>query len=456
MSREHPLPASIAQEHLWAIDQALPGMPFFNIPYAMRLIGVCNVAVLRQSFDEIIRRHEALRTTLALVDGQLVQVIAPLLRVPLIVVDLRILPMHEREGEAQRLAAEESRQPFNLAQRPLLRLCLLHMDEQDHILLVVMHHIISDGWSMGVLAYELTILYHAFSAGDPSPLPELPVQYSDFAHWQRQWRRSEAMAVQLTYWKQQLRDPLPVLKLPIDHPQGATLSFRTARQTLVLPVELSEALKNLSHREGCTLFMTLVAACKILLYGYTGQEDLRVATLIANRQRRDMEELIGLFVNTVILRTHLGRNPTCREVLQRVRTTTLAAYTHQDLPFEDLVQTLERERDLKRTSLCQVMVILQNVMQRSLQGSARTLSFQEADQILMPTTMVTTFDIVLLLRERPQGLSVSCIYKIDLFEAATIDWMLRGFQRVLERIIAQPEQQLSMFRSLEGERGQRT
>jgi non-ribosomal peptide synthetase component F/acyl carrier protein len=453
--RDQALPASIAQERIWIVDQVFQGLPLFNILYAMRLQGICHVAILQQSCDEIIRRHEALRTTLAAVEGRLVQVIAPTLRMPVKVVDLRALPTSEREREAQRQADAEARQPFDLEQGPLLRLRLLHIDAQEHLLLVTMHHSIGDGWSLGVLAHELAVLYDAFSASEPSPLPELRIQYADFAYWQRQWRDNVVMAAQLAYWQEQLRDPLPTLELPTDHPRGTALSFRTARQTLVLPGKLSEALIGLSHRNGSTLFMTLVAAFKMLLYGYTGQEDLRVATLIANRNRRETEEVIGLFVNMVILRTDLRGAPTCQEVLQRVRETTLAAYAHQDLPFEDLVQTLERERGLKRASLCQVMFILQNAMHRPLQRSARTLSFLETDlSILMPPLVGTTFEVVLSLHERPHGLTVSTIYKRDLFDATTIARMLRDFQHVLECLVRQPEQPLSTFRSLMGDRSQ--
>jgi amino acid adenylation domain-containing protein len=446
--REDALPASVAQEHMWSIDQALQGLPLFNIFYPMSLQGRCDVAILQQSFDEIIRRHEALRTAFAVVDGQLVQVIAPSLRLPLVVTDLRALPTRECEDEAQRLAEAEAQHPFDLAQGPLLRLHLLHMDEQESLLLVTMHHIISDGWSLGVLAHELAVLYDAYSAGEPSPLPELRMQYADFAHWQRQRRDNVVMDAQLAYWQEQLRDPLPALELPTDRPRRAALTLRTAHQSLALPGTLSEALKGLTQRDGSTLFMTLVTAFKILLYGYAGQEDLRVATLIANRNRRATEDVIGLFVNTVILRTDLSGDPTYWEVLQRVRATTLAAYAHQDLPFEDLAQTLERERDLKRTSLCQVMVILQNAMLRPLQRTARALHFQEADLgMLMPLTVATTFDLVFMVRDRPQGLAVSCIYKADLFDAATIEDMLAEFQHILDGLIVQPEQRLSTFRA---------
>jgi amino acid adenylation domain-containing protein len=449
MPRAYALPASVAQEHMWTIDRVLQGLPLFNIFYTMSLQGSCHVALLQQSCDEIIRRHEILRTTFAVVDGQVVQVIAPTLSLPLMVTDLRALPAHARMDEAQRLAEAEALHPFELEHGPLLRICLLHMDTQESLLLVTMHHMISDGWSLGVLAHELAVLYDAYAAGELSPLPELRIQYADFAYWQRQWRDNILMAAQRAYWQVQLHEPLPALELPTDRSRKTALTLRTARQSLVLPRTLSDAVHGLSQRDGSTLFMTLVAAFNIVLHGYTGQEDLRVATLIANRNRRETEDMIGLFVNTVILRTDLSGNPTGREVLQRVRATTLAAYAHQDLPFEDLVQTLERERGLERTSLCQVMIILQNAMVRPLQRTARTLSFRETDlSTLMPPMVATTFDLVFMVRDRLEGLAVSCIYKADLFEAATIDRMLTGLQRVLEGLIAQPEQPLSTFRAL--------
>jgi hypothetical protein len=447
--REGALPASIAQEHFWIFDQVLPGLPLFNIPYVMRLEGALNVAALEQSFNEIIRRHEALRTTFATVDGQLVQTIAPPLLMTLTVKDLRALPKTERAGEAQRLVQEEGQRPFDLTQDPLLRSCLLRLGEQEHILLMTLHHIISDGWSLGVLVHELTVLYDAFATGVPSPLPELLVQYADFASWQRQWRHHAMLEAQLVHWTEQLREPLPVLQLPTDRPRGSTLHVRTARQPLDLPRALFEALKDLSQQEGSTLFMICLTAFKVLLYGYTGQEDLCVATLVANRTRRETEGVIGLFVNTVILRTDFGGNPTCREVLQRVRATTLAAYTHQDLPFEELVRTLERTRNMQRTSLCQVMVIWQNTMLRPQQGRAQTLSFQVIEQsVVVPNVALTTFDIILILRERSQGLSGTCLYKIDLFDAATISRMLDDFQYVLACLSAQPEKAAATFRAL--------
>ena len=443
VSREGPLLASIAQEHFWLFDQLLPGLPLFNIPHVVSLQGPLNVAVLEQSFNEIIRRHEVLRTTFATSDGQLVQIIAPPWHMALTVRDLRAYPEMERAGEAQRLVQEASQRSFSLTQGPLLWGCLLRLHEQEHFLLVMLHHIISDGWSLGVLIHELAVLYDAFAAGAPSPLPALPMQYADFAAWQRQWRHDAVLQAQLAYWQERLHEPLPVLELPTDRPRGTSLLLRTARQRLELPNVLVEALKHLSYQEGSTLFMICLAAFKILLYGYTGQADMRVATLVANRTRQETEALIGFLVNTVTLRTDLGGNPTCREVLQRVRATTLAAYVQQDLPFEELVRTLERERNLQRTSLCQVMVIWQNFMLRSPQDAAHTLTFQTLESSAgVPDGGLTTFDLTLMLGERPQGLTATCIYKTDLFETTTISRMLNDFQAVLTYLSAEPEQAL--------------
>lgn len=450
--RQGGLPVSVAQEQMWSLAQVLPGLPLFNVPYTLHLRGDLNAATLEQSLNQIIRRHEALRTTFATVSGRVVQVIAPHLSVPLEIVDLCPLPEDAREGEAQRRVDDASLLPFDLTQGPLLRTTLLRLSAREHVLLLMMHHIICDGWSLGVLTHELILLYDAFCTGKPSPLPALPIQYADFTHWQGQWHHSEARAAQLAYWTHQLQAPLPMLALPTDRPRrGATGSLFPARQSFLVPAALSEALKSLSYQAGSTLFMALLAACKMLLYGYTGQEDLCVGTLVANRNQRDTEGLIGFFVNTVLLRTHLDGDPTGREVLQRVRTTTLDAYAHQDLPFEELAQTLEHERGLDRTSLCQVMLVLHNAMLRPVQLSARTLSFEEADWYAkQPEVNATTFDIILVLRERPQGLSGLCLYQTSLFDPTTVEQMLEDFQEVLARLTSQPEQRLSTFRSLGG------
>ena len=368
--------------------------------------------------------------------------------VALTVEDLRDLSEAEREDSTERFVAEETLQPFDLEHGPLLRARLLRLGEDAHILLVTVHHIIADGWSLGVLADELAQLYDACCAGAPSTLPDLSVQYADFAAWQREWRSHSELVEQLVYWRQQLRDPWPALELPTNRPRGAALSFQTGRHTLMLPRELVGALKRLGRDETGTLFMTLVAAFKILLHGYTGQQDLRVATLVANRNRLETERLIGLFVNTVILRTDLGGNPTCREVLRRVRAATLGAYARQDLPCEEVVRTLEQERGLERASLCQVMVILQNAVQRPVMRSAGTLRFVRADwNAPIPAAVATTFDMILMLRERPEGIAGTCIYKKDRFEPATVQGMVEDFERVLERLVEEPDCPLSAVRS---------
>ena len=452
--RQGALPASVAQEQLWFIDRALSDSSFFNVPYVMRLTGALNEAALARSFNEIVKRHEALRTNFAIVNGRLVQTISPTLHVPLMVEDLHTSPETEWEDAVWRLAREEARQSFNLHQGPLLRVRVLRLSERDYVLLLTMHHIITDRWSIGVLAHELAVLYHAFSVESPSPLPVLPIQYADFAFWQHQWRHSEAMETQLAYWKQQLSGSLPMLEFPMNRPRATAWNFRTVRQSLVIPEDLSEDLKRLSRQEDATLFMTLLAAFEIVLYGATSQEDLCVGTYVANRNRLETEGLIGFFVNTILLRTNLCGNPTFRQVLQRVRETALAAYDHQDLPFEDLARTLERERNLKPTSLCQVMFILQNTMPQPLTFPGLTLRLLAPEEGMgEPDLTLTTFDVSLVLRESSQGLSGSLTYKTTLLDAAMVNRMIGSFQRVLRRVVSHPDQTLSTFGSLEGDQG---
>jgi non-ribosomal peptide synthetase component F len=377
------------------------------------------------------------------------QVITPASQVSLQVVDLSTVPERRKRGEVRRLARAAGKRPFDLAQGPLLRVSLLRLEAQEHLLLTTMHHIISDGWSLGILTHELAALYNAFATGRPSPLPSLPIQYADFAHWQQQWRQSAARDAALAYWRQQLHEPLPVLELPTDHPRTAALSFHTARQSFRLPGALVQALTSLCRREGSTLFMTLLAAFKILLYSYTGKQDLCVGTLLTNRPRPEIEGLLGLFINTVLLRTDLQGDPTLREVLRRVRDTTLTAYAHQDLPFEDLVQALERERALKRSSLCQVLFVLQHAVAPPRQLPGLTWRVMETGQSTPePGITATTFDCILMMRETPHGLTGSCIYKTALFEATTIKRLLRDFQEILARLVAQPEQPLSTLEAL--------
>ena len=354
VARNENLPLSSAQQRLWFLDQLEPDSSAYNLPRAYRLTGQLNLVALEKSLGEIIQRHEALRTTFSSVNGQPIQVITEDINFSLPLVDLRNLPETEREAQAQRLVIQEREQPFDLATGSLWRTQLLHLDQQEYLLLVTMHHSVSDGWSIGVFEQELAALYEAFCTEKPSPLPELPIQYADFAHWQQQWLQSEDFKYQLDYWKQQLGGKLPVLELPTDRPRPPVQTDRGAEQTLILPQKLSQALKDLSRREGATLAMTMLAGFKTLLYRYTGQEDIIVGSPVAGRNRAELERLIGFFISTVVMRSDLSGNPTFREVLGRVRQMALEAYAHQDVPFEKLVEALQPERDLSRTPIFQV------------------------------------------------------------------------------------------------------
>jgi len=430
-----PAPLSFAQQRLWFLDQLMPGSAY-NSPGAFRIESSIDVALAERIVNEIVRRHEVLRTTFLSIEGQPVQVIAPVLTLPVAVVDLGNLPEPKREAEVRRLATEEAQRPFDLAQGPLLRVTLLRLGDQEHVFLVTMHHIISDGWSIGVFIREAVVLYGAFSNGAASPLPELPIQYADYAVWQREWLQGEVLEEQLGYWRRQLAD-ISVLQLLTDRPRPAVQTSRGKRQSVVLPKALSEALKALSRQEGTTLFMTLLATFKILLHRYTSQDDLVVGTPIANRNRLEVDGLIGFFVNTLVLRTDLAGNPSFRELLRRVREVCLGAYARQDLPFERLVEELHLERDMSRNPLFQVMFVLENVSLRAAGLPGLTLSAIEAD------SETALFDLTLQIIDAKQGLTAAFVYNTDLFEAATIARMLGNFQTLLEAVVADPDQRLS-------------
>ncbi len=427
-------PLSFAQQRLWFLDQLSPGKAFYNSQVNLQFATALNVSMLEQSLNEIVRRHESLRTTFTQVNGEPVQVVAPTLNLELPVVDLRGVP--EREAEAARLAAEQDLLPFDLSKRPLLRPLLLRLDEEDYVLSLTMHHIVTDGWSMGILVEELMTLYEAFSQGQPSPLPELPIQYADFAVWQRDWLQGEVLETQLSYWKRQLND-LPVLQLPTDRPRPAIATYRGACQPFALPEELLTALKALSQREGVTLFMVLLAAFKVLLHRYSGQEEIVVGSPIAGRTRVELEGLIGFFVNTLVLRTTLAGDPSFRELLGRVREVTLGAYAHQDLPFEKLVEELQPERSLSRNPMYQVMFQLLNAS-------------RDGEGILHPTAQslevgrnTAISDLGIDVWESQGELVGQIEYSTDLFDEATIQRLAGHFQTLLEGVVANPEQRLS-------------
>jgi amino acid adenylation domain-containing protein len=430
-------PTSFAQQRLWFLHQWQPDTPLYNIARPFRLIGRLDVSALERSVNEIVRRHESLRTSFSIVDGQPVQVVTPALTVTLPVVDLSSIPDVEREAEALRLTSEEARLPFDLSHGPLLRVTLLRLAEQEHRLLLTLHHIVSDGWSMGVLFRELSALYGALSTGKPSPLAELPIQYPDFAVWQRQWLQREVLKGQLAYWKEKLADAPAALELPTDRPRPPVHTYRGTRQSLLLPKELNEALKALGRRQGVTLFMTLLAAFQTLLYRYTGQDDIAVGSPIAGRNRTEVEGLIGFFVNTLVLRSDLSENPSFLELLGRVRKVCLEAYAHQEVPFEKLVEELKPERNLSHSPLFQVLFALQNVPMTELRLTDLSVNTFKADR------GTATFDLSLLMFEESSLLKGTIEYNTDLFDEATISRMQGHFQTLLESIVADPDRRLS-------------
>ena len=435
---------SFAQERLWFLQQLEPEDTSYNIPQGIRVKGALEVGALQQSFTEIVSRHEALRTRFEMVNGEPVQVIETptAVNIKLSLDDLSGLPSHEREAQAMKLATEEARQPFDLQRGPLMRTKLVRLSEEEHLLLLTMHHIVSDGWSLGVLWRELKRLYEAFSEGRPSPLEELPIQYADYALWQRRWLTGEVLEEQLGYWKEQLAE-LPILELPTDHARPAVQTHRGARQTLALSRSLTEALKELARREGVTLFMVLLGAFQVLLSRYAGQEDIAIGTPIVGRNRSETEGLIGFFVNTLVMRTNLAGDPSFREFLSRVREVALGAYDHQDLPFEKLVEELRPERDLSRTPLFQVFFNMLN-----LGGSTFELSGLRAERVQTSNTEsgfdpTSKFDITLYVAERRESLHLRLLYNADLFEPDTMSRMLGHFRTLLEGIAADPERRLS-------------
>lgn len=445
--REGDLPPSYAQQRLWFIDQLEPGSPLYNIVSMYRMHGALNVPALEKTVNEIVRRHESLRTTFRNVDGQPVQVIVPHLRLPLEITSVRGSSAEQREAELQRLAHEAAVQPFDLSRGPLFRPSLLRVDEEDHVLVIVMHHIVGDGWSGSMIAGELAALYEASAQGRPSPLPELAIQYADFAVWQRQWMQGEVRQKQVEYWRSQLSGAPPVLELPTDRARPAVLSHRGDVRTHVVPRELVGRLQTLSHAEGATLFMTLLAAFQLLLSRYSGQEDIVVGSTVAGRNHAEIEPLIGFFVNTLAIRTDLSGDPTCRELLARVKKVALDGYTHQEVPFEKLVEELQLERSLSYNPIFQVLFGLQNMPRQAFQASGLRVERSPVHQAM------SIFDMSWFAWETDDGVLLRVEYDTDLFEDATIVRALGHYQKLLEGIAAHPDSRISEVPLLaEGER----
>jgi amino acid adenylation domain-containing protein len=437
LPRDAALCASFSQERLWFLSQIEPDNLAYNIAGGCRLKGRLRVDILEQGLSEIVRRHEALRTTFKEFDGMPMQVISPAGAFILALVDLQGFSETERSKRAEAIGIEEARRPFDLSVGPLFRAVLVRLGEQEHVLYFTMHHIVTDGWSFGIFTRELGALYKAFSEGQPSPLAELSIQYADFAHWQREWLQGEVLETQLEYWKKQLGGELPTLQLPADRPRPAVQTHRGSVQSFDLPVSLAEKLKDLSQGHGTTLFMTLLAAFKALLFRYTGQTNFAVGSPIANRTRTELEGLIGFFVNTLVLRTDLSGDPRFVEFLGKVRDTALEAFAHQETPFEKLVEALNPARDMSYSPLFQVMFVFQNAPRATLELHSLTLTPVAID------AGGSTFDLTLYMREEQRGLTGRFEYNTDLFDAETIKRMAGHFRIILESIVVDPNRRLS-------------
>ena len=434
-SQQGPVFLSFAQQGLWFLDQQIAPSPLYNIPMALRFSGSLDTTTLQKSLNAIVERHEVLRTSFQMREGQPVQVIAPALTIPLSEVDLQALPEARQQAEVERLAAEEAQRPFDLTQGPLVRTAVLRVGAEEHLLLLTIHHIVFDGWSLGVFLQELITLYEAFSTDQPLSLPELPIQYADFALWQHEHLQGGVLAEHLAYWKQQLAGVPEGLALPTDRSRPTIPSSRGATYRALLPKELTENLKKLSLREDVTLYMLLVAAFQSLLHRYSGQDDIVLGTTSAGRTQAETEGLIGMFVTTLVLRSDLSGDPTFRELVGRVREVVLEAQAHQDVPFELLVKELQPERQVGQNPLFQVMLTF-DPPQPVLPGGW-TLTQMETG------TGTSQFDLTLELADRPEGLGVHFEYSTDLFEEATIARMAGHWQTLLEGIVADPTRRLS-------------
>ncbi len=438
--RDGPLPLSFAQQRLWFLHQMEPEGAAYVMAQPARLAGRLDAAALRRALGALVERHESLRTTLRPAAEGAVQVVHPAPPARLPVVELAGLARGDREAEARRLAQEDAGRPFDLERGPLLRAALARLADDDHVLLLAVHHVVSDGWSMGVLFRDLYALYEALAGGAPPPLPPLPVQYADYAAWQRGWLRGDALRRQLDWWRERLDGAPPVLELPVDRPRPARVSGRGASREFRVPADTTRALRALARREGATLFMVARAAADVLLARWSGQEDLVVGSLIANRTRAELDGIIGFFVNTLALRTDLSGDPPFTGLLGRVRETALGAYAHQDLPFERLVEEIAPERSLSHTPLFQAMFALQNARG----GEDPPLSGLRLERLPLETR-ATLFDLELELREDGEELWGGVRFRTDLFEAATVERLAAHYGVLLAAVCAAPGERLSVL-----------
>jgi len=430
------LPAAFAQERMWFYHQLDPTGAAFNIPMAVRFRGNLNVIALEQCIREVVRRHEILRTSFQPIDGRLYQVIGLKPTLLYSIVDMEHLDRAGLELEVRRLAESESSRPFDLTGYPLLRTLVIRLSSKEHVVIVTMPHIISDGWSVRVLIAEVGTLYEAYRCGNPLQLPELPLQYADFSEWQREYLSAEQLDELVSYWKRQLRCKDTALNLPTDRPRQLMKHFQGGCREFSLPADLFDLLIAVGRRERATLFMTLLAGFQVLLHRYTGDAEIPVGTIVANRNQREIEGLIGFFVNNLVIHTDLSGNPTFRELLRQVRRVTLEAYDHQDLPFEMLVEILQPVRDNNCSPLFQVMFVLQNV---PLPPLAMTDLAVDGFEIV---SSIVHFDLSLIMQETPLGLTGWLNYRKELFNDLTISEMTHNFSALLRELGTFPDKHL--------------
>ncbi len=432
-----PVPLSFSQQRLWFLDRLIPDSPLYNVFNLLRFTFPVNTEVLQKSLHEIARRHESLRTHFTTIDGQPMQMVEPVSYIYVPIIDIRGMPEADRQTELQRLTNEEAQKPFDLMQGPLLRVTLIRIADQDYVFTIAMHHIITDGWSMNIFFKELSTLYEAYSRGLPSPLPELPIQFPDFALWQRHWLQGKILEEQLTYWGNKLSDINP-MELPTDFPRSSVQTFRGAAKAFKFPGELYQVIRRVCQEHSCTMFMALLAVFKIMVFRLTGQHDIAVGSPISGRNRTEIEGLIGFFVNVVVMRTQLSGEESFHQVLKMVKTTALEAYSHQDLPFEMLVEELQPNRDLSHNPLFQVMFQV---------VSGQPFDSSQEEDLSMPQILVETakFDLTISFNDGPKTLTGSIEYNTDLFKGQTIDRYITIFQTLLQQVIAQPYQPVRSF-----------
>jgi hypothetical protein len=431
-----PAVLSYPQQRMWLLHQLEPNSAALNSAAAVRLCGPLDLPALQHSFSEIVRRHEPLRTTFELREGEPIQIVHDASECRLPVLDLSPLPAAQQEQELDVVMRNEAERPFVLAEGPVFRTTLIRLGEEHHILQIVMHHIVTDGWSIGVLVKEVAALYRLYIKREAQPLPELPIQYADYAEWQHEWLQSEMAAKQLSYWKRQLSGSLPLLEMPVDRERPAVVSYRGATLTFEIEEELRHELTTLAVKEGATVFMVLLAVFKTLLHRYTAQTDIVVGTNIANRNSSQLDNLIGCFVNNLVLRTDLSGNPSFREVLRRVREVTLTAYTNQELPYEILVDALRAERGSRTDQLFQVMFVLQNNPM-----PPATLEGLDVSWVSVGTE-AAAFDLILFVTESKSGLVGYVQYDSDLFDASTVERIVERFKIVLQQVVADPDERI--------------